>query len=483
MGRYYAVLSIYGILALLYLVGARRAGALKCVFVASYCGVVLISFTTGTTASMWLVTVLLILLSWIVVNRRANPSFGSTMVSRLTYALFAVYIYGILVGVVRYDPSLEVIKAGVAKSFLGVPLRFLMAGYRTAVVISLFLAFSLPLRYYVDRKLFTQCLALCWCFAVVLSIIVIVDFAGIADLRLTGREIVFDESVHRGALGFQRATLGLMLFAAIFLTFAMTQTTGSYTLKMAGYGSLPVLIAALLFSFSRAAMLGMTVSGVSLVLTLGGRRAFKGLIIACLGAIVIAWVVGQFPEVRERATFWFTGEMSFYDVSSGRVQGWIELLRWISRNPLIVLTGCGFQNFNYYVKIEEAGTYLAYAHNNYLHILVEEGILGFIVFIVWMLSIFRWLVSWKRSVSDSKQRTIAGVMVSLMGGLFVTCLTQESLAPSPTVIPFTTHFYLILGLWVSYYRSTMCELYESTDMMVGEQSAEAATFDRTYEWV
>jgi len=451
-------LAVYGLLALLLMLKATEAKKLKGLLLASYCGIVLISFTTGTTASIWLVTIFSLLLASVSLFRSSYfPAFKSKRVTGLTYLMFAVYAYGIFVGFVRYSPYLAEIKSGVAKTLFGIPLPLLMAGYRTVILSSLVFAFSLPLRYRIDRRVFCQCLTLCWIFTVVLSLLVLLDYAGVADLRLRVVDIYRFESIHSGVLGYHRETLGMMLLLGFFLSLATSQATESAGHKTLVFATLPAILIALLFSWSRAAMLGTAVGIVFLCLTLGGRRGFIGVVVTVLAGVVTKVALSMFEDVSERITFGMSGEASIQDISSGRWRGWIALLRWMADNPLTVAVGCGFQNFNYFVKLGVGGTTLTSAHNNFLNVLSEEGLIGLAVHLLWIVSILLWLISWRRSVTDPKKKAIPSIMFAAMLGILATCFFQESLSPHPLMVPFTTHFYLVLGFWIAYYRNEMME--------------------------
>jgi len=449
-------IAIFAVLALLFLFFSRQARGLKSVLVASYCGVIIITFTGGASGAIWLAPLFLFLIGLVVIRPPTMPVFNSKMMTRFTYGMFCLFIIGTFVGLLRYDPSLEFIKAGRFLTLFGISIQYLMALYRFHTVIFLFLAFALPLRYYVNREVFLKCLTLCWIFTVILSISSILDYFGVANLAFTyRREAGFGRVA---VLGFHRGSIGMMITMGIFMSFAMTQLTRRYSLKMVGYCSLPILIIALLFTFSRGAMLALVVGVISLAITLGGARGLKGVIIVLIVGIVVHTVLSQIPELRERFGFLLTGKFAAR-VGLGRLTAWKNLIKWLFRSPGILAVGAGFQNFHYFVNLLKEQVTLEAAHNNYLHILVELGILGFLVFIGWLVSIFTWLNSWRRTMMDKVDRMMPGIFISLMLAITVSCLTQESLSPSPAMVPWLVHFFIILGIWVSYYRTQMNEIY------------------------
>lgn len=66
-------------------------------------------------------------------------------------------------------------------------------------------------------------------------------------------------------------------------------------------------------------------------------------------------------------------------------------------------------------------------------------------------------------MTDKVDRMMPGIFISVMLAITVSCITQESLAPSAAMVPWLVHFLIILGIWVSYYRTQMNEIYYETE--------------------
>jgi len=331
-----------------------------------------------------------------------------------------------------------------------------MAGYRVVTLCSIVLAFTLPLRHRIDRKLLLQCLTLCWLFSVVLACLGIIDYLGLADMAFSyRREAGYG---HVAILGFHRASLGMITVVGIFLSFTLTQITPRSWLKTFVYLSAPVLLLALLFSWSRAAMLAIGVGSVSLTFTMTGTRAIKATAVTFCCLLIVGIMISLSPELQARFALPTSGGLE--ESSAGRLQGWMQLITWLARSPGVLMTGVGFQNFNYFVHLSSGAVDLEAAHNNYLHILTEHGIFGFVIFVGWILLLIGWLLAWRRAGADGPSRVIPSVFLSLVLAIVVSCLTQESLAPSSAMMPFLLHFYLILGIWMSHYRSEMVQSLE-----------------------
>ncbi len=446
-------IGLFSLAALAALIGSRQGGGLRAVLIASYCGVLVTSFTGGTSGGVWLVQIALLALAPSLLARPASEPGSSRPVTLLTYAMFGVYLFGILVGLTRFDPSLESLKAGHFDEFLGIPVRVLIAGYRFCVIATLALAFALPLRYAVDRTLLRSCLKICWVLTVLLAVAGISDYLNLADFAFSYRREAGYR--HVAVLGFHRGAVGMMLVMGIFLSFAMTQMAEQGRQNVLAYVTAPILFIALLFTWSRGATLAMAAGSMSLVLTLGGARMIKGIVVTVVGAITVYAILSRFPDVQERFSFFLTGSLR-YD-SAGRLDAWSDLISWLFKNPGVLLSGAGFQNFQYYVFLESGAVELEAAHNNYLHVLAETGIGGFTVFLCWLGAIFVWLAGWRQRASDTADRSLAGIVISMMLAMAVSCMTQESLAPAPSMVPLVLHFYVVLGMIVSYFRNVSAQ--------------------------
>ena len=400
-----------------------------------------------------------------------------------------MFIIGIVVTVLRFDASVEAAKAGRFTSIAGIPIRFLMGGFHFLRVVTLWLAFALPLRYYVDREVFLECLRVCWIFALVLAVANIIDYFGVYNMAFDYGRLIEAGSQQKVILGFLRGSNGKMLVLGIFLAFAMTQLTRSYLLKILGYLSAPILIMGLLFSYSRGSMVALIIASLSLVITLGGARAIKGVFLGVLGFLVVYIVAMNIPAMKERLSFIpifveaQAGQQDLAAISAGRTTLWVELLGYLSRSPGVLAVGAGYQNYLYFLKIQTGEVVSGHAHNNYLLILTEHGIVGLGIFIGWIVSIFYWLISWRRTMMDKVDKMMPGIFVSLMIGLAAGCMFGTSLTPSLANFNYMIHLYLIFGLWISYYRTSMTELYADWEMeYYGEEDELVAVGDIEEAW-
>ena len=448
-----------------------RNRLLLAVVVASYCGVIAVTFTGGGSGGIWLVQIIVLLIGPFMVTWRSGPRFGSAVVTRLTYLMFGVYLYATAVALGRYDESLEQAKAGAFTAVAGVPLSLLMTGYRLFVLAALVMIFTLPLRCVVDRPTLRKCLVAGWLLSVVVAIAGVLDYLGLANLAFSyRREAGYG---HVAILGFHRAALGMMSVYGIYLTFAMTQLTPSPVLKRLGYATVPLMLAALILSWSRAAIVALVASAAVLAVLLGGVRVAKSIALWTIGACAVTWLVLiQYPEIYER----LLPVNSVYVDSSGetRVETWRALSAWLLDRPEVLLLGAGFLNFNYLVNVKEGAVWLETAHNSYLHTLTEAGLVGFAVLLIWQATVVIWLMGWRRRDRRPEAQALTAAFLAMTTAALSSSFTQESLAPAGTMVPQLLHYYLLLGLWISAYRAERRQVDELASFQGSPRRGRAA---------
>lgn len=449
-------IAIYAAIALMFLISNRRLGPLLALVTVSYCGVVAFTPTRGATGAIFLPHIFLLLIAPAVLSRRGLPAGASSAVTTWTWLLLGMFGFGVLVGFGRFSSEVTAAMAGQFTGVAGIPLSVLMTGYRIFVLVTLALALLIPLKFTIDRAQMLRILTVCWLFSLVLAALQFVEYFEIADVTFDVSSEAVGESDralgrHRVVLGFRRAALGLMFVAGLFFSYGMTQLSRSYVLRALAWASAPALMIALLFSWSRAAVIGMAAGSIALIVTMGGVRAIRGVILTIFGVIVIWSVLGQFEDAQDRFIFFQTGEIR--ESGHSRLEGWQMLTEYLFRQADVLIFGAGFQNFQYAINVTEGAVQLTAGHNVYLHTLAELGVAGFIVFIGWVVAVFVWLIRWRSEIQDNVTKVMAGVFMALFVGVLASGLTQESLMPTPSVTNWILHFYLMLGIWVSWYRT------------------------------
>lgn len=165
-----------------------------------------------------------------------------------------------------------------------------------------------------------------------------------------------------------------------------------------------LLMVVLFISWTRGAWLGLFISLIFLSV-FKGKKVIYGIIIALLIAMVIS------PKwINERIISFFTlKDMSSID----RKIMWSTAVKMIEAKPLL---GHGLGTFmrNYSNYMPSDYTEIVYAHNCYLQIAAELGIIGFIIF-AWL--ILNFFLSSIRKFKSEEDGLIKNIHLGLMGGI------------------------------------------------------------------
>ena len=241
-----------------------------------------------------------------------------------------------------------------------------------------------------------------------------------------------DSGVYRRAQGFfyEASTLGnfcafFLIFAAVCLTRPRAAIPVSRTALSLGS---PVLLAALVLSYSRASMVNVAVACA--VLLWRYRRRIRPRKLAALAGVAVAgalltWKV--FPafalaywlRLSASAQYLFSATEG---VLSGRLASWQTLVTWIGEHPWRALWGIGYKTLPY---SDYVGAPLV-ADNMYLSLLVETGIVGLAALLWLNITILR--ASLKASREADAARSLCGTwMLCFWSGEIVQMLSGDLL--------------------------------------------------------
>jgi O-antigen ligase len=176
-----------------------------------------------------------------------------------------------------------------------------------------------------------------------------------------------------------------------------------------------VFSAALVFSFSRSSVLGLSVAVGTMLFLHRGRARYGRLLLLMLLAVLLAsgGLLLAFAIVPDFAASYLdrlwrtaTGLGSSPDtLLAGRWQTWEAILGFVFEQPWVLLTGTGFKTLPY---TEFAGEKLI-ADNMYLTILVEAGIFGFLALLFSLGAILR--ASYQVAWSQDPERAFLGAWI------------------------------------------------------------------------
>ncbi len=233
-----------------------------------------------------------------------------------------------------------------------------------------------------------------------------------------------------------------LLFPLVLASALLSATglgAGRRFLLAAGWSA---MMLALVFSLTRGAWVAVLAALVLLAVARGGRRA----LVAAAGVAMLGGLLaGLGPEIRERAA-------STVDLRAnvGRTRIWSANLDMIRDRPLL---GWGYGNYRsfrdpYYARYPEADT-SAHAHNDFLQVLVDAGVVGLagFVFLFWVIAREGWRLYAGLSPAAEPLRSVVlggglAVAAFLIGGL-----TQYNFGDAEVVIAlwFTVALVLAAG--------------------------------------
>lgn len=156
---------------------------------------------------------------------------------------------------------------------------------------------------------------------------------------------------------------------------------------------------ALVFSWSRGAWLG-SVGGICAIIFFVPRKRFLGASLLAVGLVllVIAWQSSWFPPAVVERLASFTGDLRIGDVRGADINDanyavLERLAHWQSALDMAtydLATGVGFGNYETvypaYALINWPDA-LGHAHNYYLNILAETGVMGLLAYLIFWIAI------------------------------------------------------------------------------------------------
>jgi O-antigen ligase len=193
--------------------------------------------------------------------------------------------------------------------------------------------------------------------------------------------------------------------------------------KKIAYLSLSFLFCwAIICSGSRSNLLGIICSVGLLILS--KFRFNKRYVLGVLSLAIFSLFLIIFSPFKHLTDFTFKSAATGIDISSyQRIFIWKGALEHFIHAPLFMkLFGLGIGNYSnlHYSFLLETGKTTSGAHNNFLHVLMETGILGISIFIGFFISTIANL--WK----NGKEDIFAYFYVWVTIALLVSCFTQET---------------------------------------------------------
>ena len=350
-----------------------------------------------------------------------------------TVAFFAVAVWGCLV---TLGQGASVFWALV----LGIRL-FRLLGY----VMIFWIIRYLPLN---GRQL-TRLLLVMLLACVVQSALIVLQQYDLVPLLWPEKERIYGDVGPSGTLGINH--LNVVLFMSVAAACIMALWRGrrqfSLLLRLGLLGALPLMATAVVYGRARSAFLA------GAALAFGAVRRLQGVVIMALTLAMVAasgtWTMldsrTEYAELAQNKIVdkWDaeTGTAAeLYGLDVTRPYIWGKTVRALVGRPDVLLFGTGFQNYR------NLDTGAAAGHCVYLHVLVELGVVGLIVFLRWMRSLWGNLRVLERHPQLAPSVAgHAGIMCLLT--LLVVGIFNETLYPSravPGFMGFALAFFAIV---------------------------------------
>lgn len=322
------------------------------------------------------------------------------------------------------------------QSISGVPLPILMAGFRATKLLGLasFIIFfkNTPFNradFYLILKWTLWLLAL-------LAIAEVLTKLSIYDLSL----YVAPDAEYAGprVLGFSKATIGRLCAFGVFLVMMRLYRSANPFMILI----MCILVLGVLFAGSRGALL-VILTGM-LVFVLYGRLPglLTALVIVGVAIISATIAVSLADGVMDRFTNTLNPE-SISNVAS-RKDIWIGTLMHLFHHPYILIAGVGAFNFSYAINLDQLP--IEHAHNDYLTVTTELGLLGLIFFLRWISGMVR-SYQYRIKVYKGRDRWENLSLFAGFIGLIVASIFESTLYTSMGTMPMLR---ILLSLWIIY---------------------------------
>jgi probable O-glycosylation ligase (exosortase A-associated) len=234
---------------------------------------------------------------------------------------------------------------------------------------------------------------------------------------------------HQGYGGLDNNGAGLMLAIGVPLAiYAWEAETRWWRWGFAA--SVPVLLHAVLMTYSRGAMISLIVASPLIVLRGRRRWQFAGLSLAV--ALVIPVLAGQ--EIRAR--FFSLNEIQADASATSRIDSWTAAVRIANEHPV---AGVGVRNSNLISHEYGADVEGRTIHSQYLQILADSGYVGLLLYVCALLMLWLTIRRARRHASGldaPNGQLLRSLLGGVEGGLAVFCIGSSFLSVEVFELPY-----------------------------------------------
>jgi len=205
-----------------------------------------------------------------------------------------------------------------------------------------------------------------------------------------------------------------------------------------------LLILALLLTFSRGGYLGVGAAfivGVVLLFVFRltpKKRIFGKIFGACLGVLGIVVLLGSFSNINLETFVERAQDVTVTSADTGRLDNFQRAFTFFQASPI---HGVGVGNYGVVAGGYSKEWGWGIVNNEYLEVLAETGLVGFIPFAIFLLAIFIRGFRVIRIAKDNQARLLQVCLLAGLAGILVQYLTFSTL--------YIMHIWLFIGLTIA----------------------------------
>lgn len=249
-----------------------------------------------------------------------------------------------------------------------------------------------------------------------------------------------------GTLSPHHLHVGIVMLLGVALTLVFIQQPLPLLWRVVLMGMLGVMCAVIIMAGIRTALLGLAGLVAADLISHRGR-SLGYLVVAVLVLAVMYWISGATVQSSVESTLNQVlvdryKQSGLEGITRDRVTVYSNFPDAIRAYPWMLLVGTGFQNSTAFIG--SAG-----AHNNYLHVLFELGLIGFIIYMTFLIRILRNLSAVARKMDKTLEKEIARGMWSAFVAIMVTMLANETLWAQYSQFTLTGQIMTLMALAIS----------------------------------
>lgn len=249
-----------------------------------------------------------------------------------------------------------------------------------------------------------------------------------------------------GTLSPHHLHVGIVMLLGVALTLVFVRQPIVMPLRVVLIGLLGVMCAVIVMAGIRTAMMGLAGLAVADLLSHKGR-SLGYLVFVTLALVLMFRLSGTVVQSTLQGTFDFVvadryNQLGLEGITRDRVSVYSNFPDAVRAYPWMLLVGTGFQNSTAYIG--SAG-----AHNNYLHVLFELGLVGFVVYLRLLFRVLSNLRSVAQKTGTTLERGMALGMWAAFIAIMITMFMGETLWAQYSQFTLTGQIMTLMALAIS----------------------------------